>query len=172
MSRFFRQSNPHFILFGLLRACKRQKSNHNKNEYNRKLRIRINQQSLQDDRIIIIDILESSILHIDHNRIFAFQLLYFYFLKFFHIIFGEAYILYEHDAIFVITKYNRDSRISFQDFQNKRQIHSRVLTCRQTSSLRPYFHFLAFFLGQINTNFNRWRESYILFISKYSVNIY
>ena len=46
MSRFFRQSNPHFILFGLLRACKRQKSNHNKNEYNRKLRIRINQQSL------------------------------------------------------------------------------------------------------------------------------
>ena len=25
MSRFFRQSNPHFILFGLLRACKRQK---------------------------------------------------------------------------------------------------------------------------------------------------
>ena len=26
MSRFFRQSNPHFILFGLLRACKRQKS--------------------------------------------------------------------------------------------------------------------------------------------------
>ena len=25
---------------------------------------------------------------------------------------------------------------------------------------------------KINTNFNRWRESYILFISKYSVNIY